>query len=202
MSIADECSEIAAGLAPLLDTSSDAVEAAIALVYQRPSAERRNKISVLATADHFRALLAGMTGEDRRAALSADHQGHTRRDRALSGELDRVAVAVCDEVAGRFDVAWDGNWPSARARLRGRIPEHAREGDTIVGGDGGGTRIDITVLRDEDGTLTGEAVAGTWRDPPLEDVWLSTYRRLAELYPGEVPPLPGGPGGGRPSTAA
>jgi hypothetical protein len=45
------------------------------------------------------------------------------------------------------------------------------------------------VIEDADGVLTAEAIADTWRDPPLEEVWLETYRRLAERYPEEVPPL-------------
>ena len=35
--------------------------------------------------------------------------------------------------------------------------------------------------------LTGEEVPDSWRDPPFEDVWLATYRRLERLYPGEIP---------------
>jgi len=109
----------------------------------------------------------------------------------LGGELDRVAGQICDEVAGPYDVQWDGNWPSSLPRLRGRIPASAKAGDVLVGGDGGGTRIQIRVVEDDDGVLTGEEVPGSWRDPPSEDVWLATYRRLESLYPGEIPPLPG-----------
>ena len=48
----------------------------------------------------------------------------------------------------------------------------------------------IRVVEDGDGMLTGEEVPGSWRDPPFEDVWLATYRRLERLYPGEIPPPP------------
>lgn len=85
---------------------------------------------------------------------------------------------------------WDGNWPGvlARRRLRGQIPAGAKVGDVVTGGDGGGTRIDIEVVSDNDGTLNGLVLfPGTWRDPPLEDVWTSTYRRLEESYPGAAP---------------
>jgi hypothetical protein len=33
----------------------------------------------------------------------------------------------------------------------------------------------------------GPRLSETWRDPPFEDVWLETYRRLETLYPDEVP---------------
>ncbi len=56
-----------------------------------------------------------------------------------------------------------------------------------MGGDGGGTRIEIRVIEDDDGVLTGEEVPDSWRDPPFEDVWLAAYRRLERLYPGEIP---------------
>ena len=191
MSIGDERAEISARLAPLLEASAKEVEAAITLVYERRPPEKRNLISVLATAEHFWALLFSLSAEKRRGVLAEEASGMARRDRALNGELDRVAVAICDDIAGPYDVAWDGNWPSARPRPPGKIPEGAEPGDIIVGGDGGGTRIDIAVLEDDDGTMSGEAVPDTWRDPPLEDVWLSTYRRLKHLYPQEEPRLPG-----------
>ena len=84
-----------------------------------------------------------------------------------------------------------GKAASPRPRLRGRIPAAARAGDALVGGDGRGTRIEIRVVEDDDGTLTGEHVQDRWRDPPFEDVWLAAYRRLERLYPGEIPPLTG-----------
>jgi hypothetical protein len=157
---------------------------------------------VLATAEHFRALISSLGSDERRALLAKDASGTTRRDKALKGELDRVSVAICDDLAGPFDVAWNGNWPSARPRLRGKIPAGAKPGDIIIGGDGGGTRTDIAVVEDDDGTLSGEVVPDSWRDPPLEDVWVSTYRRLELVYPEDVPPLPGqaGAGGGHSRT--
>lgn len=93
--------------------------------------------------------------------------------------------------SGPYDVQWDGNWHSSLPRLRGRIPASAKAGDILVSGDGGGTRIEIRVVEDDDGVLTGEEVRDSWRDPPFEDVWLAAYRRLESLYPKEIPPLPG-----------
>jgi hypothetical protein len=59
----------------------------------------------------------------------------------------------------------------------------------LIGGDGGGTRIDIEVVEEDDGTLTGLPLfPDTWRDPPLEEVFIETYRRLERSYPDEVPP--------------
>lgn len=188
MSIADERASISRALGPLLDASADEVEAAILLVYERSPPQKRNLVSVLATADHLRALLAAISGDERRALLAKAASGIARRDRALEGELDRVAVAISDELAGPFAIAWDGNWPSARPRLRSRIPVGVRAGDVIIGGDGGGTRIDLAVIEDDDGVLTGVEMPNTWRDPPLEEVWVSTYQRLEHLYPNEVPP--------------
>jgi len=37
--------------------------------------------------------------------------------------------------------------------------------------------------------LTGDVLSETWKDPPFEDVWTETYRRLEELYPEEVPEI-------------
>ena len=100
MSIADERAEISARLAPLLDASAEEVEAAIVVFYERPPLERRNLVSVLATAEHFRALLSSLGGGERRAFLAKDARSTTRRDKALTGELDRVSVAICDQLAG------------------------------------------------------------------------------------------------------
>jgi hypothetical protein len=185
---------LAAALGRLIRRQSSEIENAIRLVRERPPVERRNRVSVLATVAHLNALLAAMTAKERSDHLArSGADGRERLDRLLAGELDRVAVEICDDVAGPYDVDWDGNWPSARPRLRGRIPASAAPGDVIVGGDGGGTRIDIRVTKDDDGVLTGAEVADTWRDPPLEEVWLATYRRLEALYPDEIPPPPGKP---------
>lgn len=188
MSIANERAEMSAALAPLLEASAEEVEAAITVANERSAPEKRNLVSLLAIAEHFRALLSSVDRDVRRSFLATGADGMTRRDTALAGDLVRVSVALCEDLAGPYDVAWDGNWPSARPRLRGQIPLGAKPGDVIVGGDGGGTRIDIVVVEDDDGTLSGEEVPGTWRDPPLEGVFSSTYRRLERLYPEEVPP--------------
>jgi len=183
---------MAGELAGLTGTEPAAVERAIVLVHERPPAGRRNLVSVLATVSQLNALLSAMPSAKRRDYLTrTQSDGRTRLDRLLGGELDRVAGQLCDEVAGPYDVQWDGNWLSSLPRLRGRIPASAKAGDVLVGGDGGGTRIQIRVVEDDDGVLTGEEVPGSWRDPPSEDVWLATYRRLESLYPGEIPPLPG-----------
>jgi hypothetical protein len=183
---------LAGKLAGLTGTESAAAERAIVLVHERPPASRRNLVSVLATVAQLNALLSAMPDAERRDYLTRTQtDGRTRLDRLLGGELDWVAGQICDEAAGPYDVPWDGNWPSPRPGLRGRIPASAKAGDVLVGGDGGGTRIQIRVIDDDDGVLTGEEVPGSWRDPPSEDVWLATYRRLESLYPGEIPPLPG-----------
>jgi hypothetical protein len=147
-----------------------------------------NLISVLATVAQLNALLAATPDAVRRDYLTRTQgDGRTRFDRLLGGELDRVAAQICDEAAGPYDMSWDGNWPSSRPRLRGRIPASARAGDVLAGGDGAGTRIAIRVVEDDDGMLTGQEVPDSWRDPPFEDVWLAIYRRLERLYPGEIP---------------
>ena len=180
---------LAAEFAGLTGAEPAAVERAIVLVHQRRPAGRRNLVSVLATVAQLNALLAAMRSAERRDYLTrTQSDGRTRLDRLLGGEFDRVAGQICDAVAGPYDVSWDGNWPSSRPRLRGRIPASARAGDVLAGGDGGGTRIEIRVVEDDDGVLTGEEVPDSWRDPPSEDVWLAAYRRLERLYPGEIPP--------------
>jgi hypothetical protein len=106
----------------------------------------------------------------------------------LRGEIAIPAGQLSEVLAGPYDVSWDGNWPNPRPRLRGRMPPTARPGDILIGGDGGGVRIDLRVVADPDGVLTAEIVShDTWRDPPLEDVWIETYRQLEARYPGEAP---------------
>lgn len=179
---------LAGELAGLTGTEPAAAERAIVLVHERHPAGRRNLVSVLATVAQLNALLAAAPGAERRDYLTrTQSDGRTRLSRLLGGELDRVTAQICDAAAGPYDVSWDGNWPSSRARLRGRIPASARAGDVLAGGDGAGTRIAIRVVEDDDGMLTGEEVPDSWRDPPFEDVWLATYRRLERLYPGEIP---------------
>ncbi len=187
--IEHERAVLAGEFAGLTGAEPAAVERAIVLVHERRPAGRRNLVSVLATVAQLNALLAAMPDAERRDYLTrTQSDGRTRLDRLLGGEFDRVAGQICDEVAGPYDVSWDGNWPSSRPRLRGRIPASARAGDVLAGGDGGGTRIEIRVVEDDDGVLTGEEVPDSWRDPPSEDVWLAAYRRLERLYPGEIPP--------------
>jgi hypothetical protein len=179
---------LAGELAGLTGTEPAAVERAIVLFHERHSVGRRNLISVLATVAQLNALLAATPDAVRRDYLTRTQgDGRTRLDRLLGGELDRVAAQICDEAPGPYDMSWDGNWPSSRPRLRGRIPASARAGDVLAGGDGAGTRIAIRVVEDDDGMLTGQEVPDSWRDPPFEGVWLTIYRRLERLYPGEIP---------------
>jgi hypothetical protein len=162
------------------------------LAHRRHAVDRRNLVSILATTAWLNALLAAIPDAERRSSLTrGQSDGRTRLDWLLGGELTRVAGQISDEVAGPYDVLWDGNWPSARPRLRGRMPTSAKVGDVLVGGDGGGARIEIRVVEDDDGVLTGEEVLDSWRDPPSEDVWVAAYRRLERQYPDEIPPLPG-----------
>jgi hypothetical protein len=161
------------------------------LFHHRQPPGRRNLVSVLATVAELNVLLAAAPDPERRDYLTHTHSdGRTRLDRLLDGELDGVTAEIHDVAAGPYDVSWDGNWPSSRPRLRGRIPASARAGDVLAGGDGGGTRIAIRVVEDDDGVLTGEEVPGSWRDPPFEAVWLATYSRLERLYPEEIPVPP------------
>lgn len=179
---------LAGELAGLTGPEPVAVERAIARFHERHPVGRRNLVSVLATVAQLNALLAATPDVERRDYLTRTQaDGRTWLDRLLGGELDRVAAQICDAAAGPYDVSWDGNWPSLRPRLRGRIPASARAGDVLAGGDGAGSRIAIRVVEDDDGMLTGEEVPDSWRDPPFEDVWLATYRRLERLYRGEIP---------------
>ena len=187
--IKHERADLAGELAGLTGTEPAAAERAIVHCHERHPVGRRNLVSILATVGQLNALLAAMPDAQRRDYLTRTQaDGRTRLDRLLDGELDRVTAQICDAAAGPYDVPWDGNWPSPRPRLRGRIPASARAGDVLAGGDGAGTRIAIRVVADDDGMLTGEEVPDSWRDPPFEDVWLATYRRLERLYPGEIPP--------------
>jgi len=191
LGIDDERAALARELAGLTGTEPAAAERAIVLLHERYPVGRRNLVSVLATVAQLNAMLAAATGAERRDYLTwTQSDGRTRLDWLLSGELDRVTGQICDAAAGPYDVSWDGNWPSARPRLRSRIPASASAGDVLAGGDGGGTRIAIRVIEDDDGVLTGEEVPDSWRDPPFEDIWLATYSRLERLYPGEIPAPP------------
>ena len=167
------------------------IDRAVLMEYQRPPHERRNMVSVLASAAWLTALLESLPEDKRTSWLrEADDTKTTRLDRILRGEIARPAGELSEALADPYDVSWDGNWPNPRPRLRGRMPATARPGDILIGGDGGGTRIDLRVVEDPDGVLTAEIVSqDTWRDPPLEDVWVETYRRLEAAYPQEIPRL-------------
>jgi hypothetical protein len=146
VSIADDRAALAAELEPLLGANDKAVEHALVRTHERSAPDKRNLVSTLASAAWLVALLRSMSLADRKRSLSsAGASDRTRRERALANELDRVAVEVAEELAGPYDVAWDGNWPEAVAlrSLSGRIPLPASIGDIIIGSDGGGTRIDI-----------------------------------------------------------
>jgi hypothetical protein len=188
MTIADERRSLAADLGLILCAPTDEIEHAIQRQYERYPAAKRNLVSGLASTAWLTAMLRAMPDSGREAWLgSRDVDGRTRRERTLDGEIANVAGRLSDHLAGPYDVAWDGNWPNAAPRLRGKIPTGAQPRDVIIGGDGGGTRTRLRVIQDPDGVLTAEEIADTWRDPPFEEIWLGTYRRLAELYPEEVP---------------
>lgn len=190
MTISDERRALATELGAVLGVTSDDVDRAIQSQFERHLPNKRNLVSVLASAAWLAGMLRAMASTDREAWLGGtDVERRTRREVALDGDIAGIAAKLGDHLAGPCDVAWDGNWPSAAPRLRGKIPAGARPGDAIIGGDGGGVRTQLQVTEDTDGVLTAEAIADTWRDPPFEDVWLGTYERLAELYPEEVPPI-------------
>jgi hypothetical protein len=149
--IEHERAVLAGEFAGLTEAEPAAVEQAIVLVHERRPVGFRNLVSVLATVAQLNAFLAAMPDAERRDYLTrTQSHGRTRLDRLLGGEFNRVAGQICEEVAGPHDVSWDGNWASSRPRLRGRIPASARPGDVLVGGDGGGTRIEIRVVEDDD----------------------------------------------------
>jgi hypothetical protein len=80
-------------------------------------------------------MLRAMLDADRTAWLDGrDSDQRTRREIALGGDIAGVAAKLSDHLAGPYDVAWDGNWPSAAPRLRGMIPAGARPSDVLIGG--------------------------------------------------------------------
>lgn len=189
MSIKGETATAAPALAEALGVKAELASAAIAKAHARHSPHRRNLVSTLSSTTELSSALRSMDDAVRVATLShVSSDGRSWLQLALDGEISRAASLLSDLLAGPWDVAWDGNWPSARRRLRGRVPTSARPGDIVIGGDGGGVRIALEILADDDGTLTAEALPGRWRDPPFEDVFCATYRRLARLYPDEIPP--------------
>jgi len=174
----EEAAAIAARLAPLLGVEPRAIQDALRATFE--CYRKPNAVSLLATAEHLAALLA----------QAEDAERH--RERVLGGEFGSVTGELCEELAGPAAVDWDSNWPPevARLALRDRLPPGAKPGDIVIGGDGGGTRIDIRVVADDDGVLTGDVLfPETWRDPPLEDVWVAAYSRLEAAYPDAIPPL-------------
>src|SRR2546425_5220959 len=167
MSIEDERGRRAAELAPLLRRSAAEVERAIQEQHTRRPKDKRNLVSTLASVAQLAAMLRLFPERERDEwLLGVTADAVTRRERALAGELVGITVELCDHLAGPYEVLWDGNWPSAAPRLRGRIPATARPGDVIIGGDGGGGRTALLVTADDDGVTTGEVFPGTWRDPP------------------------------------
>jgi hypothetical protein len=179
---------LAGELAGLTGTEPAVAERAIVLLHERYPAVRRNLVSALATVAQLTALLAATPEAERRDYLTrTQSDGRTRLSWLLGGELDRVTAQICDATAGQYDVSWDGNWPSSRPRLRGPDPGIFQGGRCPGRRRRRRHRIAIRVVEDDDGVLIGEEVPDSWRDPPFEDVWLATYRRLERLYPGEVP---------------
>jgi hypothetical protein len=190
MPIEDQRRELSTRLAAAVGVEPDTVDRSILQEHEGHPPGRRNVVSVLASVAQLASLLESLTLAARRTWLDESVDGNgPNRDRILSGHIRNSTVRAAEEIAGPFDVFWDGNWPpeKARARLKGRIPSSKRPGDVIVGSDFGGTRIDILVTEMPDGILTGEPLSDTWRDPPFENVWIDTYKRLAAHYPDEVP---------------
>jgi len=183
---------LAGELARVAGVSTDDVDRAILSNHEGYPAERRNMVSTLASVAWMTALLRSLDQSERDVwLLETGQDEETRIARLLRGRIPDVCGDLAEAQAGPFDVMWDGNWPHGVAllRLRGQIPAGARPGQLLVGSDGGGTRIEIRVVADKDGVLTGDVLSETWKDPPFEDVWLETYRRLATAYPEEVPEI-------------
>jgi hypothetical protein len=190
MGIERERRQLARELADAAGLSAAEIDHAIMVEHEAGLPSKRNLVSTLASVAALTTLLRSIPDGDRLARLHAtDSQRGSPLDRILKGEIASVYGDLAEAFAGRYDVSWDGNWPRevARRRLRGQIPPSARPGDVVVGSDGGGVRIDIQVIEDSDGVLTGDVLSNTWRDPPFEDIWLETYRQLEALYPNEVP---------------
>ncbi len=189
MGIETEVELRASELAVVLDVALDEARNAITAAAVRHPPAKRNVVSVLSSTAWLIAMLNAAAGTSARQVLTAESEdGRPWRQIAVDGGIDRVAAVVAEHLAGPADVAWDGNWPNARPRLRGAIPADSRPGDMLVGGDGGGTRIHLEVVEEPDGVLSATEVVGTWRDPPLEEAFTETYERLAQLYPEEIPP--------------
>lgn len=190
VSIERDRQELANQLASVVRSSEAEINRAILTAYERPSPENRNIVSVLASVAWLKALLDALP-EDRADmwVREVDRGGVIRLDRILRGEFVQPVAELAEARAGPYDVFYDGNWPDgeARRRLGGELPSSARPGDILIGGDLEGGRIDIRVVEDPDGVLTGEILSQTWRDPPLDDVWVETYQRLESEYPEEVP---------------
>jgi hypothetical protein len=185
---------LAGELARVASVSIDEVDHAILACHAAGRADKRNMVSTLSSVAQVTALLQSLSPIERDAWLREPvRDGETRIAGLLKGSIPTVCGDLAEAQAGPFDVTWDGNWPQsiARVRLRGHIPVGARAGEVLVGSDGGGTRIDIRVVEDEDGVMTGDVLPETWKDPPFEDIWLETYRRLEKAYPQEVPPIRG-----------
>jgi hypothetical protein len=192
MGIEQDRRVLAGELARVASVSIDEVDRAILAHHAAGRADKRNMVSTLSSIAHVTALLESLSQSERDVRLlEPGRDGETRIARLLKGSIPTVCGELAEAHAGPFDVTWDGNWPHSVAlvRLRGRIPVGARPGDLLVGSDGEGTRIDIRVVEDEDGVMTGNVLSETWKDPPFEDVWLDTYRRLEKAHPEEVPQI-------------
>lgn len=183
---------LASELARVAGVSTDEIDRAILANHEGYPADRRNMVSTLASVAWLTALLRALSQSERDVwLLETGQDEETRFARLLRGRIPDVGGDLAEAQAGPFDVMWDGNWPHGVAllRLRGKIPDGARPGQVLVGSDGGGTRIEIRVVADKDGVLTGDVLSETWKDPPFEDVWLETYRRLETAYPEAVPEI-------------
>ena len=183
---------LAGELARVAGVSIDEADRAILTCHAGGRADKRNMVSTLSSIAWVTALLQSLSQSERDAwLLEPGRDGETRLARLLKGSIPTVCGDLAEAQAVPFDVTWDGNWPQsvARVRLRGHIPVGARPGEVLVGSDGAGARIYIRVAEDEDGVLTGDVLSETWRDPPFENVWTETYRRLEKLYPSEVPEI-------------
>lgn len=192
VTIEDERIELGRDLAEVSGLEAGQIDRSILLQHEKYPAHRRNMVSTLASIAQLTALMKSMSPPDRRSWLDAtDNAGVTNRDHLLGGGTSNACAQLSEQLAGHFDVVWDGNWPDEEVRrsLIGRLPDAANPGDILVGGDRGGARIKIRVIATTDGGMTGEVVPGTFREGPATDRWVSTYRRLEAIYPDEVPEL-------------
>jgi hypothetical protein len=185
-----ERTSLAGRLARQIGLSLEEIDQAIDLQNDSYLPEKRNLIGVLATVAQLVALTEDLNRSGRTGWWqSVGSDGRSPAHRLKAGEISAVCRDLIDERAGRYDVAWDQQWPPsvARRRMIERLPVTARRGDILTGGDGG-ARLKLRVIETENGRLTAEPIEGSWVDPPFEEVAGETYKRLASQFPSIPPP--------------